>query len=87
MANTPSAHKRNRQNARRRERNRAARSRLRTAVRKLRGAVAGGNKEAAAELLAPTVSLLDSTAGKGIIHPNAAARTKSRLTRSVAKLG
>lgn len=86
MANTPSAEKRNRQNVQRRDRNRAARSRLRTAVRNLRSEVAAGNKEAADALLPSTLSLVDSTAQKGVIHGNAAARTKSRLSRAVAKL-
>lgn len=83
MANHPSAEKRIRQNEKRRDRNRSARSRLRTAVRKLRSEVEAGNKEGAEELLQPTLSLIDSTAQKKIIHRNAAARTKSRLTRAV----
>lgn len=87
MANSPSAEKRNRQNARRRERNRSARSRLRTAVKKLRSEVASGNKQGAEELLPSALSLVDSAAQKGIVHRNAAARTKSRLTKAVAKLG
>jgi len=87
MANSPSAEKRSRQNEKRREQNRAARSRLRTAVKRLRTEVATGNKSGAEALLTSTLSLVDSTARKGIIHPNAAARTKSRLTRSVTRLG
>ena len=83
MANSPSAEKRSRQNVKRRDRNRAARSRLRTAVKRLRAEVAAGNKSGAKELLPPTLRLVDTTAQKGVIHPNAAARTKSRLTRSV----
>lgn len=86
MANIQSAKKRIRQNAKRRARNRAARRRLRTAVKKLRTQVAEGNVEQARELLSPTLSLIDRTAQKGIIHQNTAARTKSRLTKSVAKL-
>ena len=86
MANTKSAEKRIRQNATNRERNRAARSRLRTAVRTLRSEVAAGNKETAEQLLPETVALLDSTAQKGVIHKNAAARTKSRLSKAVSSL-
>ena len=86
MANTKSAEKRIRQNTTRRDRNRAARSRLRTAVRKLRTEVEAGNKQGAEELLPGTASLLDSTARKGIIHKNAAARTKSRLSKAVDSL-
>ena len=87
MANTPSAEKRHRQNVRRRERNRASRSRLRTAVKRLRSEIAAGNKEAADRLPPSALGLVDSTAGKGFIHANAAARTKSRLSKAVAKLG
>ncbi len=87
MANSPSAEKRSRQNIVRRDRNRAARSRLRTAVKRLRAEVDAGNKSGAEELLGSTLSLVDSTARKGVIHANAAARTKSRLTRAVAGLG
>ena len=86
MANTKSARKRIRQNETRRDRNRADRSRLRTAVRKLRSEVAEGNKQAAEELLPSTLGLVDATAQKGVIHKNAAARTKSRLSKAVGKL-
>ncbi len=87
MANTKSAKKRIRQALTRRNRNRAHRSTLRTAVKNLRTAVADGNAELARELLPPTLSIVDSTAQKGIIHANAAARTKSRLSRAVNGLG
>lgn len=86
MANIKSAEKRARQSVVRNERNRALRSRMRNAVRGVRDAVEAGNKAKAQELLEPTVSLIDSTAQKGVVHRNAAARTKSRLTRAVAKL-
>lgn len=86
MANTKSAEKRNRQNATARERNRSRRSSLRTAVKRLRNAVAAGDAEKAAELLPTTLSVIDSTAQKKVIHPNAASRTKSRLAAQVAAL-
>jgi small subunit ribosomal protein S20 len=87
MANTKSAEKRNRQNATARERNRGHRSRLRTAIKRLRAVVAGGDSAKAAELLPATLSIIDSTAQKKIIHTKAASRTKSRLAAQVAKLG
>lgn len=86
MANTRSAQKRIRQSLKRRERNRAQRSTMRTAVKKLRLAVAEGKAAEARELLTPTLSIVDATARKGVIHANAAARTKSRLTRAVHSL-
>lgn len=87
MANTKSAEKRNRQNVERRNRNRAYRSRLRTAVKRLRTAVEAGDAESARELLPGTLSIIDATAQKNVIHDNTAARYKSRLTRAVAQLG
>lgn len=87
MANTKSAEKRNRQNVKARERNRAHRSKLRTAVKKLRTAVASGAADEARELLPATLSIVDATAQKKIIHSNTASRTKSRLAKAVAGLG
>ena len=84
MANTKSAEKRIIQAEKRRARNRAQRSRMRGAVREVRAAVDTGDKAKAEELLPDTLSLIDETANKKIIHRNAAARTKSRLTRAVA---
>ena len=86
MANHKSAEKRNRQNAKRREINRSNRSKLRTSIKKLRTAVAGQDKSASAELLYPTVSLIDKAVNKGILHKNTAARYKSRLTKHVNAL-
>jgi small subunit ribosomal protein S20 len=87
MANTKSAEKRNRQNVQARERNRAHRSTLRTAVKKLRGAVASGDAAQAQELLPVTLSIIDKTAQKKVIHANTASRYKSRLAQKVAGLG
>ena len=86
MANNPSAIKRNRQAAGRRLRNRSQRSRMRTAIKALRQAIDSGDAETARRLLPEALQLVDSTAQKGAIHQNAAARTKSRLERAVAKL-
>ena len=86
MANHKSAEKRVRQNATRKEINRSNRSKLRTQIKKLRTALAGHDKPASQELLNPTVSLIDKSVNKGIIHKNTAARYKSRLTKHVAEL-
>ena len=59
---------------------------MRTAVKKLRAALAAGDKDAAKELLIPTLALIDRTAKLGAHHDNAAARTKSRLVVSLNKL-
>ncbi len=85
MANTKSAEKRMRQSAERRVRNRAARGEMRTAIKKVRGALAGGDASGAQEALKAAVSIIDRTAKKHVVHGNTAARTKSRLTKAVAK--
>ncbi|HEX3129327.1 MAG TPA: 30S ribosomal protein S20 [Thermoanaerobaculia bacterium] len=86
MANTKSAEKRHRQNVNQRERNRAHRSRLRTAIKRLRSAVSSGDASAAEAILPETLSVIDKIAQKGVIHPNAASRYKSRLAKRVAEL-
>jgi small subunit ribosomal protein S20 len=86
MANTKSAEKRQRQNEKARARNRAHRSAMRTAVKRLRAATASGDAKTAREILPAVHGLIDATAQKGVIHPNTAARTKSRLAKSVAAL-
>ncbi len=84
MANIKSAEKRIRRSNRQRERNRALLSRMRSAVKDLRKAVDAGDAKTAQELLPKTLSVVDSTARKGVIHANTAARNKSRLTKAVA---
>lgn len=80
MANHPSALKRVRQTRRRTLRNRANASRVRTAMKKLRAAIAAKDASAARDLLAPTLSQIDKSIQKGVLHRNAAARYKSHLT-------
>ncbi len=85
MAHSKSAKKRVRQNQERRLRNRHHRSSLRTAVKQLRAAVAADDLDASREQLPKTLALLDRMAGRRILHPNAAARSKSRLSRLVLR--
>ena len=86
MANIKSAEKRIQLTLQQRSRNRADRSRMRSAVKELRTVIAAGDKSKAEELLPGTLSLIDRTAQKKVIHRKAAARSKSRLVRSVKKL-
>jgi small subunit ribosomal protein S20 len=83
MPNHKSAEKRVRQSERRRTINRHNRAKLRTAVKKLRGALSGTDKSQATALLPTTVSEIDKAVQKGVLHRNAAARHKSRLTARV----
>jgi small subunit ribosomal protein S20 len=86
MANHKSAEKRARQTEKRNEVNRRNRSSLRTQLKKLRAAIEDGDREQAQQLLPLTVSLLDKSIQKGVLHRNAAARYKSRLTATVNKM-
>ena len=75
-----------RQSIKRRARNRKNVSQLKTQVKKLRAAIAKGDAEAAKKLLSETVGEIDKAAKKGVVHDNAAARYKSRLSRKVNAL-
>jgi len=80
LANTPSAEKRIRQEQKRNLRNRAQRSRLKTAIKKVQQE---SDPAAAAEAFKETAALLDRMAARRLIHPNKAARKKSRLARAL----
>jgi small subunit ribosomal protein S20 len=79
LANSKTALKRIRVAERNRLRNRPYRSMARTFVKKAELAVRAGDADAADAAVQKAVSTLDRVAGKGIIHPNNAARRKSRL--------
>ncbi len=72
-----------RQARRRYERNRAVRSALRTAIKRVRSAPA----DAAETVYRTAERLLDRAARNGLIHDNAAARSKRRLRKVVASKG
>lgn len=66
----------------RRLRNLDTRSKIKTFVKKTKSAMDEQSDQTAA-LLNETVSILDKAAKRGIIHPNAAARRKSRLMKRI----
>lgn len=86
MANTKSAKKRIRRNERARERNRVHRGRARTYAKKARAIMETGNIDESVEAVRQAVKWLDHAASKGVIHPNNAARRKSRLMKRLAQL-
>lgn len=86
MAHHASALKAMRQSRKRRDRNRRNTSKVKTQVKKLQAALAAGDKDQAQGDLAETVSAIDRAAKQGVIHDNAAARYKSRLSRRVKAL-
>ena len=86
MAHHASALKQMRQSVKSRARNRKNVSQVKTQIKKLRAAIAAGDAETARKLLSETVGEIDKAAKKGVVHDNAAARYKSRLSRKVNAL-
>lgn len=84
MANIKSQKKRNLTNAKRAARNKAMKSELKTRVR---NATAAAGTEQSDETLRMAVKRLDMAAAKGVIHPNQAARRKSRLMKKLNAAG
>ena len=87
MANTKQAAKRARQAVKHRGHNMGQRSALRTAIKKVRAAVAAGDKAQAEAVFKSSVSTIDSISDKNIIHKNKAARHKSRLSAAIKAIG
>lgn len=80
MPQHKSAAKRVRQNAKRRLRNRYHRARVRTLIKDLRSTT---SREDAEPKLNTIKAQLDRMATKRLMHPNAAAHTKSQLEQFV----
>ena len=83
MANSAQARKRARQAVATNARNSSLRSTLRTAVKKVRKAIAAGDKAAAAQQMQASQAVIDRIADKRIMHKNTASRTKSRLSQAI----
>lgn len=86
MPNTSSAKKRMRQDAVRRSRNRATKANLRAQLRKVRTAISEKKLDESVKEFKSLVSKLDRAARRNVIHANAAARTKSRLSAAIKAL-
>jgi small subunit ribosomal protein S20 len=86
MANTAQSRKRARQSEKRRKHNAALRTAFRSAVKKVRKAIAAGDKSGAAQLFRAATSALDRIADKQVIHKNKAARHKRRLAAEIKAL-
>jgi small subunit ribosomal protein S20 len=86
VANIKSQIKRIGTNEKARLRNKAVKSELKTHVRRVREAVAGGDKDAASVALVSASKKLDKAVSKGVIHSNQAANKKSSLAKAVAAL-
>ena len=85
MANTKSAQRQIRVSQRRHDRIQPVRSQSKTLVGKAEDLIVSKETGLAKEAVTAAVSYLDKAAGKGVIHPNNAARHKSRLVKKLNK--
>jgi small subunit ribosomal protein S20 len=86
LANTPQAKKRARQAEKHRQHNAGRRASMRTTLKKALKALDQDGKTEAATAYQTATSAVDRAARKGLIHPNKAARHKSRLGRRLNAL-
>ena len=86
MPVTKSAQKQVRVTERRRLRNKSIRSRCKTNITKAERLIFSGELELAQKAVVAAICSLDKAAEKGIIHPNNAARRKSRLMKKLNEL-
>jgi small subunit ribosomal protein S20 len=86
MPHTPSAAKRLRKSEKRRKQNRTAAKKVKTQRKAADVAIKAGDVAKTATEFKTTQTILDRAAGKGYIHPNKAARLKSRLVKRLRKI-
>lgn len=83
MPITKAAQKAMRVSERKRIRNQPIRSQCKTSVTKAEKLIFSGKLDDARKAVTDAVSTLDKAAEKGVIHPNNAARRKSRLVKKL----
>jgi small subunit ribosomal protein S20 len=83
LPKTKTAEKSARSAARKAERNKAIRSNTKSTVTKAEKLVASKKGEEAKAAVTEAISSLDRAAKKKVIHPNTAARKKSRLMKKL----
>lgn len=83
MPVTKSAEKRMRVSEKKQLRNKSIRSLCKTNITKAERLIFTGELEAAQKAVVTAISTLDKAAEKGVIHPNNAARRKSRLVQKL----
>ena len=86
MANIKSQKKRILTNEIRRQRNMDVRSRMKTYIKHVMDAMDAKDADRIKTAMSLALSEIDRAAGKGVIHPNNAARKKSMLQRRAASL-
>jgi len=87
MPRSGTTKKRIRQNVKRRLRNRAAKGVVKAQVKKFVATLEGGDAEAKTRELRSAIRALDKAAAHGVLHRNAAARRKARLTAKLKRAG
>ena len=83
MPGSKSAQKQERVAEKRRLRNKSIRSLCKTNIAKAQKLIVVGELEPAREAVVVAITSLDKAAEKGVIHPNNAARHKSRLMKKL----
>ena len=83
MTSKNSAQKAARVAQRKAERNKPVRSSVKTYITKARRLILQNDLDAAQEAVKQATTALDKAAQKGVVHPNNAARRKSRLMKSI----
>jgi len=83
LTSKKSAQKAARVAQRKEERNKPIRSSVKTYVTRARKLILENDLDAAQEAVKQATTALDKAAQKGVIHPNNAARRKSRLMKSI----
>lgn len=83
MPRSKSAEKAARASERKRLRNKSVRSATKTKMTRAEELISSNELEPAREAVTTALSALDKAAKKGVIHPNTAARRKSRLMKKL----
>jgi len=86
MPHTPSAGKRLRKSEKRRKQNRTAAKKIKIQRKTMDLALKASDTAKSTTEVKTTQSMLDRAASKGYIHPNKAARLKSRLVKRLRKV-
>ena len=84
MPNSPSAAKRLRQSAKRRLHNRITKKVIKTSMKKAIQSASENNMDKAVADFRAAVAKIDKGGARRVLHPNTAARRKSKLARAVA---
>ena len=86
MPNMDSSIRQLRTDAKRTTRNKAIRTECKSSITKSEKFINAGKADEAKTAAVTAISTLDKAAGKGIIHPNNAARRKARLVKKLNSL-